>query len=70
MQVIHMATINTCKYGLKSKIKEALDKDESFLQAKECLQKEPPNQKFDGYQVTKEGLMIYKDRLYILMQRI
>jgi hypothetical protein len=60
-----LATINTCESDLKSKIKEALDKDEYFLQAKEGLQQEPPNQKFDGYQITEEGLMIYKDRLYI-----
>jgi hypothetical protein len=51
---------------LKSKIKEALCKDEYFLQVKEGLQQKPPNQNFDGYRMTKEGLMIYKDRLCIL----
>jgi hypothetical protein len=69
MHAIHLEAINTCESDLKSKIKEALGKDEYFLQVKEGLQQEPPNQKFDGYQITEEGLMIYKDILYILMQR-
>jgi hypothetical protein len=39
MQVIHLATINTCEYDLKSRIKEALCKDEYFLQIRKVYNK-------------------------------
>jgi hypothetical protein len=65
MQVIHMEAISTCESDLKIRIKESLHDDEHFIQIRNSLQQEPPEHKCDGYQMTEDGLLIYKDRLYI-----
>jgi hypothetical protein len=50
---------------LKDRIKEALHNDGQFVQLRDNLLHQPLDQKGEGYQLTEEGLLIYKGRLYI-----
>jgi hypothetical protein len=65
MQTIHLATTSVCESDIKHRIINSLQGDEHFKSIKEGLEKEPRGKKCEGYQLTKDGLLIYKNRLYI-----
>jgi hypothetical protein len=65
MQTIHLATTSTCESDIKKRIRNSLQNDEQFNLIKESLQQEPKGKKYEGYQLTEDGLLMYNNILYI-----
>jgi hypothetical protein len=65
MKVIHSAAVSTCETNLNERVKSAQEVDEFFKIVKAYLEQEPTGLKYDGYQLMSDGLLTYKDRLYI-----
>jgi hypothetical protein len=66
MKLIHLAAVRVCESYIKERVKGAQEEDEFFKTMKSYLEKEPTGLKYGGYQLWNDGLLTYKDRLYIL----
>jgi hypothetical protein len=65
MKIIHLAVVSTCETDVKKRVRNAQETD-PFIQAVTLyLQQEPTGVKYEGYQMTKGGLLTYRDRMYI-----
>jgi hypothetical protein len=65
MQVIHLASMSTCETYLEERVKTAQEVDEFFKNTKIHLAQELTGMKYAGYELTSDGLLTYKGRLYI-----
>jgi hypothetical protein len=65
MKVIHLAVIITCESDIKERVKSAQAADEIFKTMKSYLKQEAIGMKYEGYQLSNDGLLTLKGRLYI-----
>ena len=65
MKVIHLEVVSTCELNIKERVKSAQEPNEFFKTIKSYLEQEPTGLKYEGYQMLNDGLLTYKDRLYI-----
>ena len=65
MKVIHLVAMSTCETYLKERVKSAQEVDEFFKTTKIHMEQEITRLKYAGYQLTSDGLLTYKGRLYI-----
>ena len=61
----HVATMSTCQEELRDKILKVVASDEFALNVKIGLLVNPMARMHEGYQVEEDGLLLYKDRMYI-----
>ena len=50
---------------MRTRVLEAQNIDETYLQVKEKLQQEKLNEKCEGYRLEEDDLLVYKRKLYI-----
>ena len=50
---------------MRIRVREAQNNDETYLQVKEKLQQRKVDEKWKGYQLGEDDLLVYKGRLYI-----
>lgn len=65
-RMTHVGAISTCRTGLRSKILIVIISDEFPLQVKEGLLKDPTRRKHEDWRRQEDGLLLYKDQLYVL----
>jgi len=61
---MHATTISMHNLDLKRKFLEALVKNQHHIQVKESLQQEKVQQKFKGYEMKEDGVLMHKNRIY------
>jgi hypothetical protein len=64
-KTIHLAAVSTCEIDVKNRVRNAQETDPFIQIVTLYLQQEPARVKYEGYQMTKGGLLTYRDRLYI-----
>lgn len=62
---IHVVAVSTSQANLRAKINEATTSDEFNLQIKKELLVDPIGRKYEDYRMEEDGLLLYKDRLYV-----
>jgi len=62
---VHVATINMCRNDLRDQIIEETNLNQQYSKAKETLQQENLQQKFDFYKLKEDGALMYKDKVYV-----
>jgi hypothetical protein len=65
MRTIHLAVVSTYETDVKDRVRNAQETDPFAQTVTLYLQKEPTGVKYEGYQMAKGGLLIYRDRMYI-----
>jgi hypothetical protein len=65
MKTIHLATISTCETNVRERIMNAQETDAFFKPVTSYLRQEPTGLKYEGYPMLDEGLLTYRNRLYI-----
>jgi hypothetical protein len=65
VKMIHLATLTTCEMDIKERVRNAQETDAFFNTMTSYLRKEPTRIKYEGYQMLDEGLLNYKNKLYI-----
>jgi hypothetical protein len=65
MKTIHVAAMSTSETEVKERIRNTQGTDPFVQTVTLYLQQEPTEVKYEGYQMTKGGLLTYRDRLYI-----
>jgi hypothetical protein len=65
IKMIHLAAVSTCKTDLGERIKNAQETDVFFKTVNSYLRQEPTGLKYKGYQMLHEGMLTYRNRLYI-----
>ena len=62
---MHVASLSTCQLGLRQHIINHIVEDEVYLQIKDKLQQQNLESKYQGYKLEGDGLLTYKNRIYI-----
>jgi hypothetical protein len=62
---IHLAVVNTCETDVTERFKNAQETDAFFKTVTSYLRQDPIGIKYEGYQMLDEGLLTYRNRLYI-----
>jgi hypothetical protein len=62
---MHATTINMHKLDLKRRNLYVVLADQQYLHVKESLQHENVQQKFKGYEMKEDGLLMHKNRFYV-----
>jgi hypothetical protein len=65
MKKIHLAAVSTCETNVRERVKNAQETDALFQTVTSYLEQEPVGIKYEGYQMLDEGILTYKNRLYI-----
>jgi hypothetical protein len=65
MKVIHLVAVSTCEPNITERVKSAQEPDAFFKTMTSYLEQEPAGLKYEGYQLSNDGLLTYKGRLYI-----
>jgi hypothetical protein len=65
MKTIYLAVVSTCEIDVKNRVRNSQEKDPFVQTVTLYLQQEPTGVKYEGYQMTKGGLLTYRDRMYI-----
>jgi hypothetical protein len=65
MKMIHLAAVSTCEMDVRERVRNAQETDAFFKTVTSYLKQEPTGIKYEGYQMLDEGLLTYKNRLYI-----
>ena len=65
MKVIHLEAVRTCEIDIREKVKSAQEIDAFFKTMTSYLKKDPTGLKYEGYQMLNEGLLTYRNILYI-----
>jgi hypothetical protein len=66
IKTIHLAVVSTYKMDVRERIRNAQETDTFFKTMTSYLRQDPTGMKYEGYQNLKEGLLTYKNILYIL----
>jgi len=66
---MHIGTIIMYMMDLKDKIIEVLNSDQHCLKIKETLQQGNLQQKFTYYELKEDGILMYKDKVYVSNSR-
>ena len=65
IKMIHLSTISTCETNVRERVRNVEEIDVFFKTVTSYLRQEPTGIKYEGYQMLEEGLLTYKNRLYI-----
>jgi hypothetical protein len=57
MKVIHLAVVITCESDIKERVKSTQETYAFFNTVKSYLEKEPTWMKYEGYQMSNDGLL-------------
>jgi hypothetical protein len=66
IKTIHLAAVRTYETDARERIKNAQETDAFFKTVTSYLRQEPTGLKYEGYQMLEEGLLTYRNKLYIL----
>ena len=62
---MHVASLSICQSDLRQQIVNHAIKDELYVQVKDKLQQQNPEKKYEGYNLEEDGLLTYKNIIYI-----
>jgi hypothetical protein len=62
---MHATTISMYKSDLSDKILEVSKSDQRYVDIKENLQQGKLQQKFEGYELKEDGILMYRHRVYV-----
>ena len=62
---MHVEYLNTCQPYLRQQIINNISKDEVYVQIKDKLQQQNPENKYEGYKLGEYELLTFKNRIYI-----
>ena len=65
IKMIHIASVSTCETNVRERVRNAPKTDVFFKTVTSYLRKEPTGIKYEGYPMLEEGLLTYKNKLYI-----
>jgi hypothetical protein len=65
VKMIHLAVISTCEIDVSERVRNVQGTDTFFKIVTSYLKQEPTGINYGGYQMLDEGLLTYKNRLYI-----
>jgi hypothetical protein len=65
IKMIHLAAVSTCEMNVRERVRNAQETDAFFKTVTSYLRQEPTGIKYEGYQMLEEGLLTYRNRLYI-----
>ena len=65
VQEMHMASLSIFQSDLRHRIVNHTVEDELYVQIKDKLQQQSLEKKFEGYKLEEDGLLTYKNRIYI-----
>jgi hypothetical protein len=63
--MIHLAAVSTYETDVRERVRNAQETNAFFKTVMSYLKKEPRGLKYEGYQMLDEGLLTYRNRLYI-----
>ena len=63
--MIHLVVVITCETGVRKRVINAQETDAFFKTMTSYLGQEPTGLNYEGYQMLEEGLLTYRNRLYI-----
>jgi hypothetical protein len=66
IKTIHLVAVITYKTNVRERIRNAQETDAFFNTVTSYLRKEPIGMKYEGYQMLEEGMLTYRNRLYIM----
>jgi hypothetical protein len=66
IKMIHLAAVSTYKMSVRERIRNAQETDVFVKTVTSYLSQDPTGLKYEGYQMIKEGMLTYINRLYIL----
>jgi hypothetical protein len=66
VKMIHLAAMSTCKTDVRERVWNEQETYAFFKTVISYLKQEPTGLKYEGYQMLDEGLLTYRNRLYIL----
>jgi hypothetical protein len=65
IKMIHLAAVSACEMDVRERVRNAQETDAFFKTVTSYLRQEPTGMKYEGYQMLEEGLLTYRNRLYI-----
>jgi hypothetical protein len=65
IKMIHLAVVSTHETNVRERVRNAQETDVFFKIVTSYLRQEPTGLKYEGHQMLEEGLLTYKNRLYI-----
>ena len=65
MQGMHVASLSIFQSDLRQQIVNHVAGDELYEQVKDNLQQQSLEKRYEGYKLEEDGLLTYKDRIYI-----
>ena len=65
VQEMHVASISIFQSESRQQIVNRTVEDEMYVQTKDKLQQQSIEKKYEGYKLEEDGLLIYKNRVYI-----
>ena len=65
VKIIHLEAVSTCETNVEERVKNAQETNEFFKTVTSYLKKDPTWLKYEGYQMIDEGLLTYRNILYI-----
>jgi hypothetical protein len=65
IKMIHLEIVSTCEMDVRERVRNAQETDAFFKIMTSYLRQEPTGIKYEGYQMLEEGLVTYKNILYI-----
>jgi hypothetical protein len=65
IKMIHLATVSTCEADVRERVRNAPNTNAFFKTMTSYLIQEPTGLKYEGYQMLKEGMLTYRNSLYI-----
>jgi hypothetical protein len=65
MKMIHLVVVSTCETDVRERVRNAQETYAFFKTVTSYLKQDPTGIMYEGYQMLYEGLLTYKNRLYI-----
>jgi hypothetical protein len=65
VKMIHLVVVRTYEIDVRERVRNAQETDAFFKTVTSYLKQEPTALKYEGYQMLDEGLLTYRNRLYI-----
>jgi hypothetical protein len=65
IKMIHLAEVRTCEMNVRERVRNSQETYAFFKTVTSYLRQEPTRIRYEGYQMLEEGLLTYKNRLYI-----
>ena len=65
VKMIHLAAVRTYETDVRERFRNAQETNPFFKTMKSYLKKDPIGLKYEGYHMLDEGLLTYRNRLYV-----